>query len=102
MESLFQRGDYSTMPLVEMGYDYRTKNQNKIPMNNTLTETMTFKQMDCYERKVFLTYVSEHILHSDEKFEELSALVDRWNLESPLKSVINDYESSPQSESHDL
>lgn len=68
-------------------------------INNTLTDTMTFKQMDCHERKVFLTYVSEHILHDEDKFEELSALVDRWNIESPLKSVINDYDHLNQTES---
>lgn len=46
----------------------------------------TFKQMDDMERKIFLTYVSEHLLHYDSHFREMVEILTKWEIDNPIPS----------------
>lgn len=46
----------------------------------------TFKQMDDMERKIFLTYVSEHLLHYDSHFREMVEILTKWEDNNPIPS----------------
>lgn len=46
----------------------------------------TFKQMDDMERKIFITYVSEHLLHYDSHFREMVEILTKWEDNNPIPS----------------
>lgn len=45
-----------------------------------------FRDMDDMERRIFITYISEHLLHNDKHFNEMVELLVRWESESPIPS----------------
>jgi hypothetical protein len=57
-----------------------------IYLQNQLDINTTFREMGLMDRKLFISYLSDHILHSDEKFEELANLLWKWHNESPTNT----------------
>lgn len=51
--------------------------------------TKSFKEMNEMERKLFLTYLSEHILTSEEKFTQVANLLWKWHQTNPVSTVFN-------------
>jgi hypothetical protein len=49
----------------------------------------TFKDMDDMERRIFVTYISEHLLHNDNHFQEMVALLIQWEQQSPIPSRLD-------------
>jgi hypothetical protein len=45
-----------------------------------------FKDMDDLERKIFITYVSEHLLHFENHYQEMVDLLMKWEERSPIPS----------------
>lgn len=48
-----------------------------------------FRDMDDMERKIFITYVSEHLLHNNDHFNEMVELLVKWEKESPIPSKLD-------------
>jgi hypothetical protein len=48
-----------------------------------------FKDMDDMERRIFITYISEHMLHNDNHFREMVELLVRWEQDAPIPSQLN-------------
>ena len=44
-----------------------------------------FKDMDDMERRIFITYISEHMLHNDNHFREMVEVLVRWEKESQFE-----------------
>jgi hypothetical protein len=42
--------------------------------------------MDDLERKIFITYVSEHLLHFENHYHEMVDLLMKWEQRSPIPS----------------
>lgn len=45
-----------------------------------------FKDMDDLERKIFITYVSEHLLHFESHYHEMVDLLVKWEKQCPIPS----------------
>jgi hypothetical protein len=45
-----------------------------------------FKDMDDLERKIFITYVSEHLLHFESHYYEMVDLLTKWEKQCPIPS----------------
>jgi hypothetical protein len=48
-----------------------------------------FKDMDDMERRIFITYISEHMLHNDNHFREMVEVLVRWEKDAPIPSQLN-------------
>lgn len=48
-----------------------------------------FRDMDDMERKIFITYVSEHMLHNNDHFKEMVDLLFKWENNSPIPSKLD-------------
>ncbi len=48
-----------------------------------------FKEMDDMERRIFITYISEHMLHNDNHFREMVELLVRWEIAAPIPSRLD-------------
>lgn len=48
----------------------------------------TFRDMEDLERKIFITYISEHLLHNDNHFKEMVSLLINWEQVSPIQSQL--------------
>jgi hypothetical protein len=48
----------------------------------------TFRDMEDLERKIFITYISEHLLHNDNHFKEMVNLLINWEQVSPIQSKL--------------
>lgn len=48
-----------------------------------------FKDMDDMERRIFITYISEHMLHNDNHFKEMVELLVRWENIAPIPSRLD-------------
>lgn len=48
-----------------------------------------FKDMDDMERRIFITYISEHMLHNNNHFREMVELLVRWEETSPIPSRLD-------------
>jgi hypothetical protein len=55
-------------------------------LSKTVSLEKTFKDMDDMERRIFVTYISEHLLHNDNHFREMVSLLVRWEDEAPIPS----------------
>ena len=45
--------------------------------------------MDEMERKIFITYVSEHLLYFDHHYREMVELLTKWEQECPIPSRLD-------------
>jgi len=48
-----------------------------------------FRDMDDMERRIFITYISEHLLHNNEHFREMVEVLTRWETECPIPSQLD-------------
>jgi hypothetical protein len=48
-----------------------------------------FRDMDDMERRIFITYISEHMLHNNNHFREMVEILTRWEHESPIPSRLD-------------
>lgn len=55
-------------------------------INKEVSLEKTFKTMDDMERRIFITYVSEHLLHYDNHFKEMVDLLIKWETTCPIPS----------------
>jgi|APGre2960657404_1045060.scaffolds.fasta_scaffold54450_3 hypothetical protein len=55
-------------------------------INKEVSLEKSFKDMDDMERRIFLTYVSEHLLHYDSHFKEMVDILTKWENTNPIPS----------------
>jgi len=48
-----------------------------------------FRDMDDMDRKIFVTYISEHLLHNDDHFQQMVALLTTWEKVAPIPSRLD-------------
>ena len=48
----------------------------------------SFKDMDEMERKIFITYVSEHLMYYESHYKEMVELLTKWEHECPIPSTL--------------
>jgi hypothetical protein len=53
-------------------------------------DDVSFRDLREHERRIFLAYVSEHILYDKSKFQQLVELLSQWQLDQPVSTI--DYE----------